>query len=85
MPLQAICPNDERRSVSAPSSTPPHEMASLRTPEQVRSHFIQSGQSIADWARSRGFSVELTRMVAAGQRKCLRGQSHQIAVALGMK
>lgn len=57
----------------------------LRTPEQVRSCFERSGISVADWARSQGFSLVLTRMVAAGKRKCLRGQSHQIAVALGMK
>ena len=36
-------------------------------------------------ARARGFSAELTRMVLLGKRKCLRGQSHQIAVALGIK
>lgn len=57
----------------------------LRTPGQVRSYFEQSGISVADWARSKGFNLVLTRMVVAGQRKCLRGQSHQIAVALGMK
>lgn len=58
---------------------------SLRTPEQVRALFNENGVSISDWARERGFSVVLTRMVIAGKRKCLRGQSHQIAVALGMK
>ncbi|WP_312302539.1 DNA-binding protein [Diaphorobacter nitroreducens] len=41
--------------------------------------------NIAEWARARGFSAELTRMVLSGKRKCLRGQSHQIAVALGIK
>lgn len=43
------------------------------------------GVTVAEWARARGFSVELTRIVLAGKRKCLRGQSHQIAVALGAK
>jgi len=52
---------------------------------QVRQSFDELGVSIADWARERGFSVPLTRMVLAGKRKCLRGQSHQIAVALGLK
>lgn len=61
------------------------EKEPLRTPEQVRSRFERSGISVAAWARSQGFNVVLTHMVAAGQRKSLRGQSHQIAVALGMK
>lgn len=73
-------------NTSVPSSPPcDKEVVPLRTPEQVRGYFAQSGVSIADWARARGFSVVLTRMVAAGQRKCLRGQSLQIAIALGMK
>ncbi|WP_428003791.1 DNA-binding protein [Acidovorax sp.] len=55
------------------------------TEAQVRRSFDELGVSIADWARERGFSVPLTRMVLAGKRKCLRGQSHQIAVALGLK
>lgn len=57
----------------------------LRTEEQARSAFRAAGITVADWARERGFSVELTRMVLAGKRKCLRGQSHQIAVALRIK
>lgn len=47
--------------------------------------FRANGTTVADWARERGFSVELTRMVLAGKRKCLRGQSHNIAVALRIK
>lgn len=46
---------------------------------------MESGSTIAAWARQRGFSVPLTRMVLAGKRKCLRGQSHEIAVALRIK
>lgn len=65
--------------------SPLSETEPLRTPEQVRSRFERSGISVAAWARSQGFNVVLTYMVAAGQRKSLRGQSHQIAVALGMK
>lgn len=43
------------------------------------------GITVAEWAREHGFGAELTRMVLSGKRKCLRGQSHQIAVALGIK
>lgn len=57
----------------------------LLTEEQSRAVFRANGTTVADWARERGFSVELTRMVLAGKRKCLRGQSHNIAVALRIK
>ena len=57
----------------------------LLTEEEARAAFKARGVNTAEWARDRGFSVELTRMVLSGKRKCLRGQSHQIAVALGIK
>jgi gp16 family phage-associated protein len=72
---------DEHTAPSDEYAAPP----ATRTAEDVRAEFRAVGVSVADWAREHGFSVELTRMVLAGQRKCLRGQSHKIAVALGMK
>jgi gp16 family phage-associated protein len=51
----------------------------------VRAVFEDSGISVAEWARARGFSTSLVYQVLEGRRKCLRGQSHQIAVALGIK
>lgn len=72
-------------NASASSNLNALGVPSLRTSEEVRALFNENGVSISDWARERGFSVVLTRMVIAGKRKCLRGQSHQIAVALGMK
>jgi len=59
--------------------------SSLLTEAQAKAALSMAGLSVADWARARGFSPELTRMVLAGKRKCLRGQSHQIAVELGIK
>ena len=47
--------------------------------------FEISGTSVAEWARVRGFSAGLVYQVLEGRRKCMRGQSHQIAVALGLK
>ncbi|RJG05265.1 DNA-binding protein [Noviherbaspirillum cavernae] len=47
--------------------------------------FEASGISVAEWARVRGFSTGLVYQVLEGRRKCLRGQSHQIAIALGLK
>lgn len=51
----------------------------------VRGIFEDSGISVAEWARARGFSTSLVYQVLEGRRKCLRGQSHRIAVALGIK
>jgi gp16 family phage-associated protein len=47
--------------------------------------FRSVGGSIADWARSRGFSTRLTYSILRQERKCLRGQSLLIARELGMK
>lgn len=47
--------------------------------------FRANGVVIADWARSKGFAPALVYAVLRGERKCLRGQSFDIAKALGMK
>ncbi|PPD00229.1 MAG: DNA-binding protein [Methylotenera sp.] len=47
--------------------------------------FETSGISVSEWSRVHGFSAILVYQVLDGQRKCRRGQSHQIAVALGLK
>lgn len=52
---------------------------------RVRSIFAECGVSIAEWARAEGFSVALVYHVIEGKRPCTRGQSHRIAVALGLK
>lgn len=57
----------------------------LRTGEQVRDEFHRRGLSISEWARSRGYSAQLVYQVLAGRKRCLRGQSHAIAVTLGLK
>lgn len=51
----------------------------------AKSLFEDSGISVAEWARARGFSSGLVYQVLEGNRKCLRGQSHRIAIALGLK
>lgn len=60
-------------------------MTKLRTPEEARAWLNYQGISVAQWAREHGFSAELVRQVMSGSKRCLRGQSHNIAVALGMK
>jgi len=41
--------------------------------------------SVTTWALERQFSPNLVYAVLAGRRRCVRGQSHLIAVELGLK
>lgn len=56
-----------------------------RTPEETKRLIENSGVSIAEWARENKFSCGLVYQILEGKRRCLRGQSHRIAVALGLK
>lgn len=51
----------------------------------ARGQFIASGTNVSEWARERGFSLTLVHQVLSGRRRCIRGESHRIAVALGIK
>lgn len=59
------------------------------TREVIVSRFMQGlrsqGKPLAQWAKERGFSREIVSQVIAGQLKGVRGESHQVAVALGLK
>jgi gp16 family phage-associated protein len=52
---------------------------------QARQEFIQEGMSVADWARLHSFSLPLVYAVLNGRNHASRGESHKIAVALGVK
>lgn len=56
-----------------------------RTAEEVRSEFHAKGVSITQWAIANEFNPQLVFEILAGKRKCIRGQSHAIAIKLGMK
>jgi gp16 family phage-associated protein len=57
----------------------------LRNVSQVRSEFSSRGLSISGWARVHGYSAQLVYGVLTGRNRALRGQSHEIAVRLGLK
>lgn len=59
----------------------------LKTPEQARAEFERKGLSISAWARQRGVPASLVYEILRGnpRRRCLRGQSHRVAVLLGIK
>ena len=62
----------------------------LKTRVQIRQEFAQRGQSITGWARQYGFSPVMAQHILNDndhnpKRKCLRGESHNIAVQLKLK
>lgn len=62
----------------------------LKTRAQVREEFARKGWSISAWAKTNRYSPNLVIMILADKEsnprlKCLRGDAHNIAVALGLK
>lgn len=57
----------------------------MQTLDQVRELFEINGESIAQWARRRGFSPALVYRVLRGETTAMRGKTHEIAIALGVK
>jgi len=65
-------------------------MASIapdKTAEQVKEEFVRKGVSIRSWALANDFNPRLVYEILSGRgnHRCLRGQSHKIAVRLGLK
>lgn len=57
----------------------------LRTAEQAKEWFSFNGMSVAEFARTNGFSEALVGQILNGHKTTTRGQVHNIAIALGMK
>lgn len=53
--------------------------------DEIRREFESRGLSIASWARTHGYSCQLVYQILKREKPCLRGQSHEIAVRLGLK
>lgn len=60
-------------------------MNKLRTTEEAKAWLNYHGITVSQWSRDHSFSQALVREVLAGRKKGLRGQAHNIAVALGLK
>lgn len=52
---------------------------------EIRQKFELNGLSIADWARQNNFSPDLVYSVLKSKHIPVRGESHKIAVKLGLK
>ena len=57
----------------------------LRTAQQVKEEFQFAGISIADWSRENGFDPTLVYYVLKSKHIPKRGESHKVAVRLGLK
>lgn len=66
------------------SHTPAHAERTL-TNREAQVWFRTRGIAINQWSEEHGFNTSLVYAALQGKRKCLRGQSHQIALALGLK
>ncbi|MFZ6845843.1 DNA-binding protein [Undibacterium sp. RuTC16W] len=53
--------------------------------DAVKQRFFEQGICIGDWARAHEFDAFLVYAVLSGRAKARRGESHRIAVALGLK
>ena len=60
-------------------------MTQLRTGEEIRRLFRDEGVTLSDWARRHGFSRLAVYSALAGRTQGVRGEAHQVAVALGLK
>lgn len=57
----------------------------LRSRAEVCEEFLKKGVSVAEWARENGFKYGQVIDVLRTDRQCRRGNSHRIAVLLGIK
>lgn len=53
--------------------------------DTIRKQFFDHGLTVVEWARTHHFDVHLVYGVLSGRMKGRRGESHRIAVALGLK
>lgn len=52
---------------------------------EARKAIFDAGLSISEWATANGFTIPIVKSVLYGHSKCLRGESHRVALALGIK
>lgn len=57
----------------------------IRTAEEVRADFARRGLSVSAWARENGFCRATVHAVISGRLAGSIGESHKVAVLLGIK
>lgn len=58
---------------------------STKSIEDVKRDLDRRGKSVREWAREHGFSERIVYEVLRGRLKGRRGQTHKVAVLLGLK
>jgi gp16 family phage-associated protein len=56
-----------------------------KTLDEVRADLDRRGKSVRDWAREHGVSDRIVYELLRGRLKGRRGQTHKVAVLLGLK
>jgi gp16 family phage-associated protein len=57
----------------------------MKTLEQVKTELRRRGETVTGWALKHGFKADDVRAVIYGRSKWSWGESHKIAVTLGLK
>lgn len=57
----------------------------MKSLKQVKTDFELRGEAISDWAEREGFDKRNVYAVISGRNRGIRGESHKIAVRLGLK
>ncbi|MFZ4287527.1 DNA-binding protein [Variovorax sp. HJSM1_2] len=52
---------------------------------EVRAWFASNGVSYSDWAASHGIERSTVYAVLSGKSRCRRGESHRVALLLGLR
>ncbi|HEX8588012.1 DNA-binding protein [Pseudomonas sp.] len=60
-------------------------MPGIRTAAQAKAWLEQQGKSVQEFAREHNVDPATTYQVLSGRKKGRRGESHKVAVLLGMK
>lgn len=74
-----------KKADTPPKERPPKSRGGITQGQKIREEFSRQGLSVAEFARAEGFDRHLVYQVIDGRLKGSRGQSHNIAVALGLK
>lgn len=56
-----------------------------RNPDEVKAWLERHGVTIHEWAHAHGFTPGVVYALLQGRTRGLRGEAHQVAIALGMK
>jgi gp16 family phage-associated protein len=60
-------------------------MPGIRTAAQAKAWLEQQGKSVQEFARENNVDPATTYQILSGRKKGRRGESHKVAVLLGMK